>query len=229
VFVNGGGICAVSQAATGHKGPLLTTFSCLISHCLTAFDATVSCPEDYSYMFDGCYRYSNVTLSWIHSTIAAAKESATLATIHSVPNNRWMAEHLRARHQFEYEFWIGLNDIAEEGEWVNSDGSDASFTMWAMNNPSTDITTNCVSYGTNMQWINGPCFYPKRALFKYNETAVAPTEGKHLSPVLVLLPCVSYRLFIVYPPAHTHRTACCLPLHSLRRSLRLPRRLLLHV
>jgi hypothetical protein len=169
-------------------------------------------------MFDGCYRYSNVTLSWIHSTIAASKESATLATIHSVPNNRWMAEHLRARHQFEYEFWIGLNDIAEEGEWVNSDGSDASFTMWAMNNPSTDITTNCVSYGTNMQWINGPCFYPKRALFKYNETAVAPTEGKYQPSCA----CVSWPVvpqpYALFRNDHTHRTAS-LPLYSLRRPL----------
>lgn len=130
-------------------------------------------------MYDGCYKRNDVKQNWIDATFTAVEEGAMLASIHSEPQNRWLAEHLRRFDWLSDHLWIGLNDIGAEGVWEQADGSDASFTMWGAAQPDGGDLTNCAHYDTNTNWYDEPCSGLKFSLIKSSDSPTLPSEGTY--------------------------------------------------
>jgi hypothetical protein len=57
------------------------------------------------------------------------------------------------------EFWIGFNDIKNEGVWVaNSDGTTPmSYEKWATGYPIVAVTIDCVLMNTGYGYFNDNC------------------------------------------------------------------------
>ena len=137
----------------------------------------VVCPSGFVFMYDGCYTRNAQALPWIDASIAAVDQNATLAAIHSEPQNRWIGEHLRRKGWLSANLWRGLNDIAKEGDWVQADGSDAQFGLWARWEPSTNSGENCARLDTDLLWYQEQCANAKPSLIRWNASATYPRQG----------------------------------------------------
>jgi hypothetical protein len=130
-------------------------------------------------MYDGCYKKNDAVLTWIDAAITAADQDAMLASIHSVPHNRWVVEHLRRVGWFGDNLWLGGNDIALEGTWKNVDGSAANFFFWAGSQPDNyGAKSNCLLLSTNTYWYDDYCYLGKRSLMKWAEEPAFIPECK---------------------------------------------------
>jgi hypothetical protein len=63
---------------------------------------------------------------------------------------------------------IGLNDIEEEGKFINTDGSEPSWSNWYTTNPDGNIHHNCVIayYNHNLEWDDNACSVNAGALIE---------------------------------------------------------------
>jgi len=57
--------------------------------------------------------------------------------------------------------WIGLNERAQEGEWVNADGSSTKYTNWDKDQPNNynGIDEDCgfINFMGKSVWHDSPC------------------------------------------------------------------------
>ena len=57
------------------------------------------------------------------------------------------------------EFWIGLNDIDNEGKFVWSDGRNYNYTSWSDGEPNNYLNEDCTILSRSLKWNDGLCHY----------------------------------------------------------------------
>jgi hypothetical protein len=150
----------------------------VLSLLRAVYNPDVRCPTNWVYMYDGCYKKQSTEATWIGASIAAVRNHGALATIHSSEHNRWLTEHLRRMDWMNSHMWIGYNDIAEEGTWTTTDGSDADYFNWGLAQPDGGDTANCIHFDTSAVVFDEPCQGKKAALFRYADTPRYVPESK---------------------------------------------------
>ncbi len=91
---------------------------------------------------------------WEDAQTQAAAEGAYLVTINDEMEQKWLQTVFGGRPS-----WIGLNDTAEEGQWVWDNGEPLTYTNWALQEPNdTSIgDEDYVILGPSGKWQNfGP-------------------------------------------------------------------------
>lgn len=107
----------------------------------------------------------------------ATAEKAYLVSINDKAENDWL-QAIFARDRF----WIGLNDVAEEGQWVWHSGEPVTYTNWReheQDGGNTEIKDYVIRSGFNGRWepvapgVGGVAQFIKQAILERSE---APTE-----------------------------------------------------
>ena len=104
---------------------------------------------DFSLQTEG-HAYKKIKCeSWEAARTQAAAEGAYLVTINDAAEQRWLQTVFGNQ-----PCWIGLNDIAQEGEWRWDNGEPVTYTSWGFLEP--DDTNNgdedCVILGPSGEW-----------------------------------------------------------------------------
>ena len=86
---------------------------------------------------------------WEDAQTQAAAEGASLVTINDETEQKWLQAVFRGQPS-----WIGLNDIAEEGQWVWDNGEPLTYTNWGLQEPDdTSIgDEDYVIFGPSGKW-----------------------------------------------------------------------------
>lgn len=71
-------------------------------------------------------------LGWQDAEAQAVSWGGHLVTIDNEEEGLW----LRDQYGIQHDFWIGFNDIDEEGKWVWASGSTTTYTNWCAGEPS---------------------------------------------------------------------------------------------
>ncbi|XP_013410228.1 signal peptide, CUB and EGF-like domain-containing protein 2 isoform X2 [Lingula anatina] len=115
------------------------------------------------------------------SACAALYRQARLVTIKTKTEYKHLTKLLASSN---IEHWIGLNDRAQEGHFVASDGSmlgSGDFTEWAPGRPSTNTSTNCVVMGGKSDaymWRDAGCYEAKSFLCEFRrKSGLSPIIG----------------------------------------------------
>jgi hypothetical protein len=124
----------------------------------------LTCSGDFRTLLDGKY-------CLVHSgqTHANAKRNCTsfggaLAGPLSEAEQDVLRKTLAARFA-PRRFWIGLNDIAEEGSWRWSSGAPLSFDAWEPGEPNDYQKEDCVEvYAETFTWNDFDCSAPKASV-----------------------------------------------------------------
>ena len=147
----------------------------------------MKCPQSYSYVSGGCYKIPvSTSYTWFDAAIACQQQGAHLATLGSIEESRWVYEYFSALGRTtssSNSIWIGLSDIATDGDYEWLDHSSAQFRYWSDAQPDTQLgAANCVmmQQGLYGLWVSANCGGGNQALCKWNETTVPETEGNLL-------------------------------------------------
>jgi len=138
---DGGEDCVIAESALNFTWEdVRCTFP---YHVLCKAEATVAqapCPEGaYLYQNSACFWLDqNHTYTWYAALSACSERGLHLASVHS---------------QLEHDFidglshdqllWIGLSDLASEGDFVWSDGSAVDYTNWRRAQPNGGDAHDC--------------------------------------------------------------------------------------
>ncbi|XP_072175218.1 echinoidin-like [Diadema setosum] len=136
------------------------------------------CPPMWTAFQGMCYRYFSVaSVTWEEAerqcqsfTKPCWDEGATtgqlghLVSIHSQEEMDFLItlfDSIRnKRFSSKYLAWIGLNDKANEGSFVWSDGSDFNYTFWSADQPNNyNDAQDCVNFGLefDFMWNDSGC------------------------------------------------------------------------
>ncbi|XP_037072758.1 lectin BRA-3-like [Pollicipes pollicipes] len=135
-----------------------------------------SCPTELGLDWkenDGfCYWYSPFKTSWTQASPACGviHPNASLASVHNLLENAWIMETFQ-----QMDMWLGLNDVAEEGQFVWTDGSPVDFTYWAAEQPDNYHDQDCAHMPDEVepatgQWDDELCSEERNFLCKVAAT-----------------------------------------------------------
>ncbi|KAJ8038586.1 Echinoidin [Holothuria leucospilota] len=123
---------------------LFLTFVVVADSLLPPGPALDSCPTYWTEFASNCYRFfgQRVTLAEARYNCrshGSGSNFAYLASIHTQEENDYVAALFKSYTEDSeadnWHVWIGLNDEAEEGTFVWTDGTRADFTSWASGEP----------------------------------------------------------------------------------------------
>ena len=144
----------------------------------------VVCPVNFAYINGNCYQITEMVYTWIDAVSACQDQGAYLATLHSQAEVRWVYEYFRTEGKTSNSIWIGLNDIAKEGnyQWIDGRGNYSSFSYWISGEPNNSGgDQNCVVLwaGYLGKWGDIACANVFPALCKWNASITVAPEGKY--------------------------------------------------
>ena len=112
--------------------------------------ATASLEEVWVVRPENSHAYKRIRCAdWEDAQTQAAAERAYLVTINDETEQKWLQAVFGGQPS-----WIGLNDIAEEGQWVWDNGEPLTYTNWGLQEPDdTSIgDEDYVIFGTSGKW-----------------------------------------------------------------------------
>ncbi|XP_078359624.1 uncharacterized protein LOC144644082 isoform X3 [Oculina patagonica] len=99
----------------------------------------------------GCYKLFKEPKTWEHALVSCMDEQASLASILSDDE-----ETMISQVYSKSDFWIGYNDIDNEGDWVWSDRMTSSYTNWDDKSPNNG-GVSCAIVTRTGKWHDEPC------------------------------------------------------------------------
>ena len=153
----------------------------ILHNICNLFTERVQCPPSWPKLGNSCFQMIEEKLSWFDAEIRCKKEGGHLASIHS--KDEWDFLHelaIKDKKLNFYFFWIGANDLMNEGQFVWSDGSDVSYSNWRPTRPKEDTRKNCVSFwrydghSWDGLWIDNACLTPYFSFCQISEEVSEP-------------------------------------------------------
>ncbi|XP_078531890.1 tetranectin [Lissotriton helveticus] len=109
-----------------------------------------------------CFLLGREAKSYHKASDDCIAQGGTLGTPENGDDNDSLYDYMRKNIGAEAEIWIGINDMASEGTWVDMTGTSVAYKNW-----ETEITTqpdggkqeNCVSLAgiATGKWFDKPC------------------------------------------------------------------------
>lgn len=161
----------------------------LFSQCTVYHEAnkTSSCEEPFEYVYGTCHKLITTYMNWFEAAEECGTYGAYLARIDSKTQNFWVFDYFSSLGLLNYDTWIGLNDIGEEGsyQWIDGSGL-ATFTNWGSSDPNNWNYENCVVVDISSSedvWLDISCSSNYYALCQQNRT-LRDNEGNLIVPLI---------------------------------------------
>ena len=101
------------------------------------------------------YKVIETTKTWEDARLFCQEISGELASFTSLQEQASAGIPEYGKGDYN-SYWIGLNDMKENGKYVWSDGSDLVWTHWQVFNPTNRSDRNCV-YVYQTKWLDAWC------------------------------------------------------------------------
>ena len=110
------------------------------------------CPKDWEPYSNWCYQINTKKKTWYEAREDCQTKKADLLSVHNKNESNIL-------HMIYGDFWIGLNDIDNEGMFVWTDGSKTDFLSWNTNEPTNgNGNEDCThSYAKLETWNDAEC------------------------------------------------------------------------
>ena len=119
-------------------------------------------------------------LSWNDAESNCKKEGGSLASVQSSKENEFLLE-LASQYKNRIPYWIGANDLVNEGQFVWSDGVPLSYSNWKKGHPYKEQRKrNCVSFWRvdghewDGVWTDNPCQTKTESFCKISKATPEP-------------------------------------------------------
>ncbi|KAM9400880.1 uncharacterized protein ACWYII_030681 isoform 1-T2 [Salvelinus alpinus] len=128
------------------------------------------CPKGWHRYKKHCYHYFPFMSTWPEAERKCLHLRGNLASVHSLPQYRFLQSVIRKSTKKFQRTWIGANDAIKEGLWLWSDGSRFIYQNWAPGQPSnsdhfvvndnSNSREHCMemNYGASRGQNDSPCW-----------------------------------------------------------------------
>jgi hypothetical protein len=121
------------------------------------------------------YALTPIADTWEKAQAAAQAAGGTLATITGAEENAIIGQLLQGTGVGRA--WIGLNDVAEEGNWVWDNGEPLGYTRWAAGEPNNSSNSDYAEIvAPSWRWNDTLSTYSRYGVIEF-ENATAPISG----------------------------------------------------
>ncbi|XP_022093397.1 perlucin-like protein [Acanthaster planci] len=115
------------------------------------------CPSGYTYRRHRghCYKVFRTPQWWQYAEYFCRADGAWLVTIRNRADSVWVNNFFkRNKHNCPSSYWIGANDIVEEGVWRwAQNGRKVTYTNWGPNEPNNSNNEDAVLvYSSSRKW-----------------------------------------------------------------------------
>ncbi|KAM9400420.1 uncharacterized protein ACWYII_030343 [Salvelinus alpinus] len=129
------------------------------------------CPKGWHRYKKHCYHYFPFMSTWPEAERKCLRLGGNLASVHSLPQYRFLQSVIRKSTKKFQRTWIGANDAIKEGLWLWSDGSRFIYQNWGPGQPSnynhgvirdnTNGREHCMemNYGASHCQNDAPCWF----------------------------------------------------------------------
>ncbi|XP_038044988.1 C-type lectin domain family 4 member E-like [Patiria miniata] len=151
------------------------------------------CPPSWQPWGHSCYRLTDRSTYWYHSSVACHDMGAKMAVPYSPQENEFMMQLA----QMETKFWMGCRDIINEGTWVcDAKGDGEPFVNWGDGEPNNYGNEDCLVstpyYHRNGNVNDETCYTIYRAICVQRQAnyrcPVQPTRAHHFCVTTGQLP-----------------------------------------
>jgi hypothetical protein len=95
-------------------------------------------------------------MSWDEGVVTCTRHDAFLAAVEVEEATLDLIEDVAP--EFPADWWIGANDVANEGEWVDASGASLGFSQWADGEPDGGEAEDCVLFSLpGRGWRDADC------------------------------------------------------------------------
>ncbi|XP_063787578.1 hepatic lectin-like isoform X4 [Pseudophryne corroboree] len=117
-----------------------------------------SCGPNWERFECSCYYFSYIKSNWMKARAMCIGRDSDLTVITSEAEQNFVSAKTK-----NIPFWIGLNDIKEEGKWEWLDGTNytSSYKAWKKGEPNDQGKEDCVYLWTNGEWNDMTCSHDK--------------------------------------------------------------------
>ena len=118
--------------------------------------------------------------NWSEARAICQKLDGDLASINNDEEDKLLSSMPNFSPSIDY--WIGFNDIQQEGNFSWSDGSKFSYKKWASRQPDNANNEDCGTYKGNWGWNDLACHNKRRFICKMDSSKDMPltiTKGKY--------------------------------------------------
>ncbi|MCS6798371.1 MAG: MopE-related protein [Myxococcota bacterium] len=130
-------------------------------NCTGVVDESAGCPCDWHWNGTTGHAYlfcRGTHLAWALARDFCRMRGYELATIDDATENGWIAGIAGLGPSSGARWWIGLNDLVREGEFVWSSGVRGTYRNWAMGQPNDwMMDEDCVVIADSGQWRDLDC------------------------------------------------------------------------
>uniref|UniRef100_A0A8C9TLX2 Ladderlectin-like n=1 Tax=Scleropages formosus TaxID=113540 RepID=A0A8C9TLX2_SCLFO len=125
--------------------------SVIIERYMENISATQGCPSGWRRFNSRCFHYVSQKATWADAQIHCTRFSASLASIHSLQEYRFVQNVTRGFGNNFPLAWMGGTDAPQEGKWIWVDGTPFDFTKWAPGEPNNVRGEHCLemNFGGN--------------------------------------------------------------------------------
>ena len=113
-----------------------------------------ACGEGWEENGEHCYLWSSEKKNWTAAEDFCLQEGGHLASVTSIATNDFVLEGMRGLSQF----WLGGNDIEEEGAWKWTDCTPWEDTFWLSGEPNNGWGAEDCLEVKHGKWNDRRCF-----------------------------------------------------------------------
>ncbi|XP_029976930.1 galactose-specific lectin nattectin-like [Salarias fasciatus] len=122
-----------------------------------------NCPMFWYSFQDRCYKYVASYMTWADAELHCVAQGANLVSVHSLEEHSFINSLIHNFDPVRKHTWNGLSDIAKEGAWMWSDGSQVNFLLWNEGEPNNGGGAGFVEHcghtnaGIDFMWNDAGC------------------------------------------------------------------------
>ena len=128
------------------------------------------CPSGHVPYLANCYFFSSDTKNWTDAR-AACRDLGTNYDLVSIINNG--IQEFLTKNLTSQSYWIGLNDISQEGiyKWVNEEDLTAGKTFWNSGEPNQSGDEDCIEFLGHLggKWNDLRCSWQRKYICGQNK------------------------------------------------------------
>ena len=116
--------------------------------------------------------------TWVQAQAEAESLGGNLVTINAAAEEAWLKQNFG-----DERFWIGLNDVAEEGTFEWASGEALTYINWAPNEPNNSGNQDFVTmnFGASRQWDDDSAFSQYLGIIEIGDSNAPPeSQGNGL-------------------------------------------------